>query len=320
MKQICYTKMGRLLFNFAISAHRSALTEWTVPAVKALFKVLLKQTQLFVQRKIGSKRQVFDNCSVYLRSKGFKYTSAQCENKWKSSKRRYMSVHNRLLTGEVLKSSPFDEQILAIISAEKPSFQQESDELSKVNLNIPPGFAQKPDEIKMSLNDDEDRAESIEDYADPNEQGYSTSYENLVELVLQDTDSINAVNASKVEILNEDECLSPENDDNDAQQPCHEETWQSSNNEDSEFITEVRELRKAMKRSLDHNAQLLKANNATHEQLLITLTSLDKREEEKMEIKRKKLEKQGELLQQAKIKNSLMAKLIQKIGNFDTSK
>lgn len=98
-----------LINRFVIVVNKTTVTEWTVPAVKALLKVLLKQMQLFAQGKIRSKRQVFNNCAIYLKSKGFKYTSAQCENKWKSSKRRYKAVHNKLLSGAVVKNSPFDE-------------------------------------------------------------------------------------------------------------------------------------------------------------------------------------------------------------------
>lgn len=162
----------------------------------------------------------------------------------------------------------------------------------------------------MDSNDDMD---SFEENDDTIEQGHSTTYEKLVELVLQDADE---VNASRGEILNKQERLSPEPDDT---QISDEENLRS-NSEEGLLITELRELRKAMKRSLDHNAQLLKTSNATHEQLLITLDSLDKRDEEKMEIKRKKLEKQDELLQQVKIQNSLIAKLIQKIGNSGTTR
>lgn len=82
-----------------------------------------------------------------------------------------------------------------------------------------------------------------------------------------------------------------------------------------QIVKEVELLRNVVEKNLDVTSEILKTQSSTHEQILISLEAMDKREEEKLALERLKVEKQDSLVQQMKIQNSLIAKLIQKISN-----
>lgn len=213
-------------------------------------------------------------------------------------------------------------EIETVLKIEKPSFKREMDEVSKINLNIPPGFSHKQEEEDYNEVDEPD--EEFENYEEHDEHKYTQNDAKLIEMVLQDTHSMdeeslkdnkNDVFANSIEYLFS-------NPEDEAEASSVEEKYNphaAGLSSDDRLLKEVKELRKVIKRSVDANTNLLKTHNATHEQILICLDSLDKREEEKLEIKRQKLDKQGELVQQVKIQNSLIAKLIQKFGNSNTN-
>lgn len=160
------------------------------------------------------------------------------------------------------------------------------------NLNIPPGFA--PKEEPTSSNDE---IEYSQDQSD--QEGYMISDEKLVEMVLNEDNNDNS-NISKYLLSNEE---------NSKYQQA------KGDNLNQQIVKEMESLRNVVKKNLDVTSEILKTQSSTHEQILISLEAMDKREEEKLALERLKVEKQENLVQQMKIQNSLIAKLIQKISS-----
>lgn len=118
------------------------------------------------------------------------------------------------------------------------------------------------------------------------------SDEKLVEMVLNDDNNDNS-NISKYLLSNEE---------NSKYQQA------KGDNLNQQIVKEMESLRNVVEKNLDVTSEILKTQSSTHEQILISLEAMDKREEEKLALERLKV-------QQMKIQNSLIAKLIQKISS-----
>lgn len=125
------------------------------------------------------------------------------------------------------------------------------------------------------------------------------SDEKLVEMVLNEDNNDNS-NISKYLLSNEE---------NSKYQQA------KGDNLNQQIVKEMESLRNVVEKNLDVTSEILKTQSSTHEQILISLEAMDKREEEKLALERLKVEKQENLVQQMKIQNSLIAKLIQKISS-----
>lgn len=266
--------------------------EWTVPAGKALLQLLPEQLKAFNLGKISSKRSLFQKISKKLAELGYTFTGAQCENKWKTYKRRYFTKFDRLRQGAPIRpgmrfKDEFDKEIEHCLSIERPSFRKHilAQKRRYGNLNIPPGFATK--EEPTSSNDE---IEYSQDQSD--QEAYMISDEKLVEMVLNDDNNDNS-NISKYLLSNEE---------NSKYQQA------KGDNLNQQIVKEMESLRNVVEKNLDVTSEILKTQSSTHEQILISLEAMDKREEEKLALERLKV-------QQMKIQNSLIAKLIQKISS-----
>lgn len=275
--------------------------EWTKPATENLLKFVKKYLRLFEIGNLRTKKQVYENVSAALDEMGMFYSSAQCENKWKSLKRSYMTRYEKGNTAPrrlPFTKPPYESQIEEIMKMEKPAFKKEIEMFNTINLNIPPGYTKIEPETS-SENEDEQI------------QMYTEQDEELVQRVLREPKSEDSDS--------KDESMSKCMDFEDHTQSVNEHSYSCSNNlekhECSSLVEELTELKKIIKKNLATNTEVLRNHNATHEQIMTYLDTLEKREEEKLELKRRKLEKQDEFIQQLKIQNSLIAKLIQKLGN-----
>lgn len=186
-------------------------------------------------------------------------------------------------------------EIERCLSIERPSFRKHilAQQRRYGNLNIPPGFG--PKEEPNSSNDE---IEYSQDHSDP--EDYMKSDEKLVEMVLNEDSNDNS-NVSKYLIPNKD------------QPNKHQQVKQDKLNQ--QIVKEIELLRNVVEKNLDVTSDILKMQSSTHEQILISLEAMDKREEEKLALERLKVEKQESVVQQMKIQNSLIAKLIQKISS-----
>lgn len=261
--------------------------EWTTPATENLLKYIRGYTRLLVAGELKTKKQVYENVSAALEEKGMFYSSAQCENKWKSLKRTYLTKNkeSRRLS---YKKGPYDKQVEEILRVERPVLRKEKEAYVDVNLNLPPGFTKVEPESS-----EEEETTPV----------YTAKDEELVQMVLKDSNSIEK----------ESNYVEYESTVNDNEE--HNYSYLLDNKSSNRLIEEVMQLKKVVKKNLEANTEVLNNHNATHEQILTYLDTLEKREEEKMEIKRRKLERQDDMIQQLKIQNSLIAKLIQKLGN-----
>ncbi|XP_050299091.1 uncharacterized protein LOC126737984 isoform X1 [Anthonomus grandis grandis] len=274
--------------------------EWPNNVIKDLLLVMKKLMEHFVKGKIQSKKRMYELCAEYINGKGYTYTYTQCENKWKSLKRRYVCNYERLLTGKKLRHNSFqkpmfENEIHEILKLEKPSFQKELEEFTKYNMTLPPGFSPKPEP-----------EEHYENYESLDEPSHVEEDERLSLIVEEDSP-----NGAKRK--NEDYELCYESDENDSIS-CSE-----TPEEAAELINEVKDLKRVLKRNLDANSDILRAHNFTHEQMVTFVENLEKQEAQKIELKKRKIEQQSVLIQQIKIQNSLIAKLIQKIGNSSSN-
>ncbi|KAL1497977.1 hypothetical protein ABEB36_008853 [Hypothenemus hampei] len=243
------------------------------------------QFELFNEGKWPSKRRLYDNVASILEKKGYQYSSVQCENKWKSLKRRYMSKHERLIYASdssrcYQTRNEFEDRVKDIMKIERFRAKRRHEETIKdVNLNIPPGFSATDCANNVS------EPEEITLFTDSRDN-YTHTDENMIKsddyLILRNT---------------------AENFNNEI------------TTENVSLANEVQKLTEVVKESLDANTKMIKIQTAIHKQLLVHLDKSEKKEEERKELKRRKLEKQSELIQQIKIQNSLIAKLIQNISN-----
>lgn len=185
-------------------------------------------------------------------------------------------------------------EIERCLSIERPSFRKHilTQQQCYGNLNIPPGF--DPKEEPHSSNDE---IEYSQDHSD--QEDYMKSDDKLVEMVLNEDNNDNS-NIGKY--------LIPSEDKTNRHQVKEQHLSQ-------QIVKEVELLRNVVEKNLDVTSEILKTQSSTHEQILISLEAMDKREEEKLALERLKVEKQDSLVQQMKIQNSLIAKLIQKISN-----
>ncbi|XP_030758946.1 uncharacterized protein LOC115884490 [Sitophilus oryzae] len=275
--------------QFIYDADQSSALNWTHCATEDLLRLYSEYNDLYLKGKIRTKTEMFKIVGSEMTKLGYTMTPAQCLNRWKSLKRSYRSKLENSMSGKPngKRIASFDEQVENILKKEKPFLRKKLYKISKV----PQGYYVGSDE--------EEEIDEME---------YTETDDALIQSVLSDRDT--EVNTSRTYESNNIEVVYGVEDE-----PDHTYSFKTSSNKSHHSVTEkLSELKDIVKASLEVNVQLLKNNNLATEQIATYLESLERKEEEKLSIKRKKLERQTELVQQMKIQNSLIAKLIQKLG------
>ncbi|CAG9760174.1 unnamed protein product [Ceutorhynchus assimilis] len=262
---------------------RPTVTEWPNPATEELLKILRKyyRTQ-GNDTKFGFKRILYEHCSLAMRKKGFRYAAAQCENKWKSLKRRFLTCLNRSRTGKGRKKIPyrkqlFDDEIEYLLQFEKSQFKKD---VGRTKRNL---------RSRRGLNKDMDQDEG-NDESDENDHKYTAKDEKLVQRVLRGSE-------------HEDQKHNVFSKKGHRLYPQQKKSESSTTN----YLPLVRDLTEAMISNVKANNNILESHSASYEQILVCLDSLDRKEDEKIEIGRK-------MLEQRKIQNNFLAKILQKLG------
>ncbi|CAG9759524.1 unnamed protein product [Ceutorhynchus assimilis] len=263
---------------------RPTVAEWPNAAIEELLKFLKKHYRSEGNNsKFGYKRILYENCSRALRQKGFIYASAQCENKWKSLKRRYLTCLNRSRTGKGRKKIPYKKQL----------FDDEIEYLLKFEKQ--PQIKKEPGDTKHKIKFDEDMDQA--DEFEENNKKYMANDKKLVQKKLRgsdDEDKKDFVFTGKVDLSQQKK-----------KEACAE-------NPKANNLHLIGDLTKAMISNVEVNTDILKSHGAFCEQLLVCLDSFDRKAEVKIGVEQK-------MLEQKKIQNTLLARIVQKLGN-STSK
>lgn len=123
---------------------------WTLEASRELLKVYDEKMDLVESGIINTRKKMWELVSKAMTEKKFYYTSAQCENKWKSMKRAYS--HRQIIKNRPSKRSlPFEREIGELMNKhskyDMPDINSDSafnerdvdPKFYTVNLNHPPG-------------------------------------------------------------------------------------------------------------------------------------------------------------------------------------
>ncbi|CAG9767376.1 unnamed protein product [Ceutorhynchus assimilis] len=264
---------------------KPTVTEWTNSATELLLKILKKHYQTHSNDgKFGSKRLLYENCSIAMKKKGLRYTAPQCENKWKSLKRRFLT-NKRSATGKGKRRIPrkqmFDDEIEFLLQYVHPQFKKEPEDGNSTG-----GFDEEMDQ------DEENHEENEMD-----EPKYTQTDEEFVQRMLKgsdDEDQKDNVLAENIHYV-----VSP--------QPKLEASSVETPKVDNLIVNEVKELTNVMRNSMTANTDLLKSHGASYEQILVCMDSLDRKADERIEIEKK-------MLEQKKIQNTLLAKIVQRLS------
>ncbi|XP_072381160.1 uncharacterized protein [Diabrotica undecimpunctata] len=105
---------------------------------------------------ITTQKKLWELVSKDMNRKGYYYTGAQCENKWKTLKRNYRNKMEKLDKYGSKRNCPFENEITEILSKRPqenmfnkafnnsqkfPRIKKNSDQYFEINLNEPPGFS-----------------------------------------------------------------------------------------------------------------------------------------------------------------------------------
>ncbi|CAG9830618.1 unnamed protein product [Diabrotica balteata] len=130
--------------------------EWNHDATRELLKVYDEKCDMLDSGIITTQKKLWELVSKDMNRKGYYYTGAQCENKWKTLKRNYRNKMEKLDKYGSKRNCPFENEITEILSkrpqenmfnkafnnSQKFSrIKKNSDQYFEINLNEPPGFS-----------------------------------------------------------------------------------------------------------------------------------------------------------------------------------
>lgn len=94
------------LLDFLEEEHRS---EWSYDATKELLKIYDEKSDMLDTGIISTQKKLWELTSKAMMKKGYYYTGAQCENKWKALKRAYKTKLERMQKfGTIKRACPFE--------------------------------------------------------------------------------------------------------------------------------------------------------------------------------------------------------------------
>ncbi|XP_066140340.1 uncharacterized protein [Euwallacea fornicatus] len=291
---------GVIYITSASEKEKPIVSEWTANASQDFIRVFQKYLEWFTKGKLPSKKRVFECVAKDLKEMGYSYTSPQCENKWKTVKRRYFHRFEKARRGEPIKGMKFQEvyedEVAHCLALERPGFKKELERSRQWNNS---SLLKKSD----AETSDEESTVAFE-IIDATSQDYTRDDSKLLE-----------------EVMNGEDDEEEDAEDNKQNVFKNIAALNASSKQEKLFQDmSLGGIRSVLKRNLAATNEILKSSTASQEQLIVALESMERREEEKLELKRRKLDVQGDLVQQIKIQNSLMAKLIQKLGSTNNGK
>lgn len=248
--------------------------EWTHEAAKELLKLYDEKCDMLDSGIISTQKKLWEFVSKDMNKKGYYYTGAQCENKWKTLKRTYRNKMDKIDKYGHKRPCPFENEITEILSKrpQESTFnrsflssklgrlKKKDDFYYQMNLNDPPGFSddgesQDIKNVKLVQN------------ADTTDEDFLQN----TEYVVQDSGS-------------------------------------------SQIVEEISELRKVVTKQNKVQSDILRQSNELNQKIVHYLDGATQRECQTLELEETRMEQQNEIIKQMKLQNNLLQKLLDKLG------
>ncbi|KAJ8943290.1 hypothetical protein NQ318_017308 [Aromia moschata] len=257
--------------------------EWSYEATKELLKLYDEKSDMLETGIISTQKKLWELTSKALAKKGYYYTAAQCENKWKALKRAYRTKLERIQKfGSYRRVCPFESEIAEILS-KRPNesitrsyayqiqaMKNEDEFFSNVNLNEPPGFTKDNTFETSDIKNVTIIGENIEEFSTEDQMEYTQPSYTVIQ---PETESLH-----------------------------------------STLIDEISDLKKLITKHSKTNVQMLKEMSRNQEKILGCLEQSAEMQNKQLEIEERKVEQQDELINQMKIQNELMQNLLDKFA------
>ncbi|CAG9864855.1 unnamed protein product [Phyllotreta striolata] len=250
--------------------------EWTHEATKELLKLYDEKCDMLDSGIISTQKKLWELVSKDMNKKGYYYTGAQCENKWKTLKRNYRSKMEKMDKYGHKRPCPFENEITEILSKrpQENMFNRSyvSNKLGRygkrrddfdyqINLNDPPGFGEERDPIDIK------------------EAKLLPKVEAATEDLIPDTEYIIQDNFGLTQV-----------------------------------VEELTQLRKVVVKNNKTNSDILSKSNELNMKIVSYLAGATQRETQTLELEETRMEQQNEIIKQMKIQNSLLQKLLDRLG------
>ncbi|XP_018565887.1 uncharacterized protein LOC108906928 [Anoplophora glabripennis] len=255
--------------------------EWTYDATKELLKIYDEKSDMLDTGIISTQKKLWELTSKALAKKEYYYTAAQCENKWKALKRSYKTKLERMQKfGTTKRACPFEYEVAEILS------KRPNDSFSRSYSVKIDELRRQEDLFKINLNEP---------------PGFSKDKKMLAES--------DYVDIKNVAMIDEDvESPKYEYEDSEPTYTVVQDVSQSA------LIEELSDLKRFFVKHNKINTQLLKQTNEVQEKILDCLERTIEGQDEARRIEERKARQQSEIVQQMKIQNELLEKLIEKLG------